>query len=126
MPTSRLFDARRLTADMLHGLMAAVARGLELPPGALRLPPDDSLAPFLQPLATLLSAWVAQQSRDLSIDAALIATRADIEAFLRRVPDNRLELGWRAELVGATVGRIVAGKAAVAYDGAGRLMLVDL
>lgn len=126
MPTSRLFDARRLSADMLEGLMAAVERGLELAAGALRLPPDDALAPFLQPLATLLSAWVSQQSRDLSIDATLIATRADIEAFLRRVPDNRLELGWRAELVGASVGRIVAGEAAVAYDGAGHLVLVDV
>jgi ribonuclease D len=126
MPASRLFDARRLSAEMLEGLLAAVARGLELPAGSLRLPPDDGLAPQLQPLATLLSAWVTQQSRDLSIDATLVATRSDIEAFLRRVPDNRLQQGWRAELVGASVGRIVAGKAAVAYDGAGRLVLVDL
>ena len=126
MPASRLFDARRLSADMLDGLMAAVGRGLDLPAGALRLPPDEGLAPPLQPLATLLSAWVAQQSRNLSIDATLIATRSDIEAFLRRVPDNRLEQGWRAEMVGASVGRIVAGQAAVAYDGAGRLVLVDL
>jgi ribonuclease D len=126
MPASRLFDARRLSADMLEGLLAAVARGLELPAGALRLPPDEGLAPQLQPLATLLSAWISQQSRDLSIDSTLVATRSDIEAFLRRVPDNRLQQGWRAELVGATVGRIVAGKAAVAYDGAGRLVLVDL
>ncbi len=126
MPTSRMFDARRLSSDQLDGLMAAVARGLELPAGALRLPPDTDLAGHLQPLATLLSAWVAQQSRDLSIDATLIATRADIEAFLRGVPDNRLEQGWRAELVGATVGRIVAGQAAVGYDGHGRLVLVDL
>ncbi|MDQ4091305.1 MAG: HRDC domain-containing protein [Actinomycetota bacterium] len=126
MPTSRMFDARRLSSDQLDGLMAAVARGLELPAGALRLPPDTDLAGYLQPLATLLSAWVAQQSRDLSIDATLIATRADIEAFLRRVPDNRLEQGWRAELVGGTVERIVAGRAAVGYDGHGRLVLVDL
>jgi ribonuclease D len=126
MPTSRLFDVRRLSAATVEGMMAAVARGLELPPAALRLPPDDSLAPHLQPLATLLSAWVAQQSRELSIDGTLIATRNDIEAFLRRVPDNRLEVGWRAELVGATVSRIVAGKAAVAYAGNGRLVLIDL
>jgi ribonuclease D len=125
MPVSRLFDARRLSASILEGMMAAIARGLELAPAALRLPPDEGLAPGLQPLATLLSAWVAQQSRDLSIDAALVATRADIEAFLRRVPENRLEQGWRAELVGASVGRIVAGQAAVAYDGSGRLVLVD-
>lgn len=125
MPASRLFDARRLSATMLDGLMAAVGRGLELAPADLRLPPDEGLAPQLQPLATLLSAWVSQQSRDLSIDTTLVATRSDIEAFLRRVPDNRLQQGWRAELVGATVGRIVAGDAAVAYDGAGRLVLVD-
>jgi ribonuclease D len=126
MPTSRLFDVRRLSAEHLEGMMAAVARGLELPASAVRLPPDTDLPSHLQPVATLLTAWVAQQARDLSIDGALIATRTDIEAFLRRVPDNRLETGWRAEMVGATVGRIVAGTAAVAYDGGGRLVLVDI
>jgi ribonuclease D len=126
MPTSRFFDARRLSAEHLEGVMAAVARGLELPRDALRLPPDTELPPHLQPLATLLSAWIAQQARDASIDVALVATRADLESFLRRMPDNRLEQGWRADLVGSTVGRIMAGKAAVAYDGSGRLVLVDL
>ncbi len=125
MPTSRLFDGRRLSQENLEGLLAAVSRGLELPPAEVRLPPDADIAPNLQPLATLLTAWVAQQSRDLSIDGSLIATRADIEAFLRKVPDNRLQVGWRAELVGSSVGRIVAGAAAVAYDGKGRLVLVD-
>ena len=102
-----------------------MARGLELPRGAVRVPPDVDVASHLQPLATLLTAWVAQQSRQLSIDSALIATRADIEAFLRRVPGNPLEEGWRAELVGASAGRIVAGKAAVAYDGT-KLVLVEV
>lgn len=125
MPTSRFFDARRLSAEHLEGVMTAVARGLELAPDALRLPPDTDLAPHLQPLATLLSAWIAQQARDVSIDVALVATRTDIETFLRRMPDNRLEGGWRADLLGSTVGRIMAGKAAVAYDGSGRLVLVD-
>ena len=126
MPTSRLFDVRRLSPEHLEGIMAAVARGLELPSDALRLPPDTDLPPHLQPLATLLSAWIAQQARDASIDVALVATRTDIEAFLRRTPDNRLDRGWRADLVGSTVGRIMAGKAAVAYDGNGRLVLVDV
>ena len=126
MPTSRLFDVRRLSPDHLEGMMAAVARGLELPPDALRLPPDTDLPAHLQPLATLLSAWIAQQARDASIDVALVATRTDIETFLRRMPDNRLERGWRADLVGSTVGSIMAGKAAVAYDGNGRLVLVDV
>jgi ribonuclease D len=126
MPSSRLFDPRRLSSKVTEELLAAVARGRDLPPGELRLPPESDLASHLQPLAALLAAWVAQQSRDLSIDAALLATRSDIEAFLRRVPDNPLERGWRAELVGATAGRIVAGRAAVAYDGTGRLVVADL
>ncbi len=125
IPKSRLFDAGRLSSKVVDELMAAVARGLELPPGAVRLPPDTDLAPHLQTLASLLAAWVAQQARSLSIDATLLATRADIEAFLRRVPDNRLERGWRAELVGSTVERIVSGRAAIAYDGKGSLVLVD-
>lgn len=126
MPTSRFFDARRLSPETLDGLMAAVGNGLDLAPEALRLPPDTDLPAHLQPLATLLSAWIAQQARDASIDGALVATRTDIETFLRKVPGSRLERGWRADLVGSTVGRIMAGKAAVAYDGNGRLVLVDV
>lgn len=125
MPKSRLFDARRLSAAVVAELLDAVARGRDLAKDRIRLPPDNDLPSHLQPLATLLAAWVAQQSRDLSIDATLLATRGDIEAFLRRDPDSELAAGWRAELVGATVGRIVAGTAAVAFDGRSRLVLVD-
>lgn len=126
MPKSRLFDARRLPSETVAELLAAVARGLALTREQLRLPPDTDLAAHLQPLATLLTAWVAQQSRDLMIESALLATRTDIEALLRGVPGNRLQRGWRAELIGATVGRIVAGRAAMAYDGESRLVLVDV
>jgi ribonuclease D len=126
MPRSRLFDSRRLSPETIAEVVAAVARGRDLPRDELRLPPDNDLTSHLQPLATLLSAWVAQQSRDLSIDASLIATRADIEAFVRRVPGNPLTEGWRAELVGTSARRIMTGTAAVAYDGNGRLVLVDV
>ena len=126
MPRTRLPDLRRLSPAVVEELVEAVARGRDLPRSALRLPPEIDLPSHLQPLATLLTAWVSQQSRELSIDATLIATRADVEAFLRRVPGNPLEDGWRAELVGESAGRIVAGKAAVASDGKGRLRLVDL
>ncbi|MDQ6728624.1 MAG: HRDC domain-containing protein [Actinomycetota bacterium] len=125
IPKSRLFDVGRLSSKVVDELMAAVGRGLDLAAGELRLPPDTDLPPHLQTLASLLAAWVAQQSRTLSIDATLLATRSDIEAFLRRVPDNRLEHGWRAELVGSTVERIVDGSAAIAFDGKGSLVLVD-
>lgn len=125
MPKSRLFDARRLSAATVEELLAAVARGRDLPKAALRLPPDNDLASHLQPLAALLAAWMSQQARDLSIDGPLLATRADIESFLRRDPDNPLSRGWRAQLVGASLARIVDGSAAVGYERPGRLVLVD-
>ena len=124
MPKSRLFDPRKLSATTVGELIAAAARGADLPPEDIRLPPD-SLPPHLQGLVGLIAAWVQQQARDLSIDAALLATRHDIEAFLQNEADLRLRQGWRAEVIGATVARIATGRAAVAYDGAGALVLVD-
>lgn len=125
LPRSRLFDAQRIPARIVADVLAAVARGVALPQSELRLPPDTDLPGPLQPLASLLAAWVTQRSRDLGIDPALVATRADIEAFLRQVPGNRLERGWRAELVGADAARVVAGSASVGYDPQGGLVLVD-
>ena len=125
LPKSRMFDARRLSREVIDELVGAVGRGRALPKDELRLPPDNDLPGHLQPLASLLTAWITQQSRDLSIDPALVATRADVEAYLRGVPDSLLARGWRAERIGATVDRIVAGDAAVAYDGKGNLVLVD-
>jgi ribonuclease D len=124
MPKSRMFDVRRLSAATVAELVAAVARGRDLPKAALRLPPDNDLPSHLQPLAALVSAWLAQESRDLSIDGTLLATRSDVEAFLRRDPESQLARGWRSQLVGDSLARIVAGQAGVAYDGSGRLVLV--
>jgi ribonuclease D len=125
IPKTRLFDPRKLSTAAVGELIAAAARGADLPPEDVRLPPDG-LPPHLQGLAGLIAAWVQQQGRDLSIDPALLATRRDIEAFLQNEPGVPLRQGWRAEVIGATVDRIATGRAAVAYDGAGALVLVDL
>jgi ribonuclease D len=124
IPRSRLFDPRKLSTATVAELVAAAERGAALPPEDVRLPPDG-LPPRLQGLAGLIAAWVQQQARDLSIDPALLASRRDIEALLQNEPDQRLRQGWRAEVIGATVDRIATGRAAVAYDGAGALVLVD-
>jgi ribonuclease D len=125
IPKSRLFDPRKLSSAAVGELIAAAARGADLPPEDIRLPPDG-LPPHLQGLTGLIAAWVQQHARDLSIDPALLATRRDIEAFLQNEPDLRLRQGWRAELIGAAVDRIATGRTAVAYNGAGALVLVDL
>ncbi|HKY75288.1 MAG TPA: HRDC domain-containing protein, partial [Acidimicrobiia bacterium] len=124
IPGSRRFDPRKLPNASLKDIVGAAARGAELTPEAIRQPPDR-LPSHLEGLAALIAAWVAQQARDLSMDPALLATRRDVEAFLEDKGDCRLRDGWRAELVGDGVERIVAGRAAVAFDGRGTLVLVD-
>ena len=71
----------------------------------------------------LVSAWVSQLARDLRIDTALLATRADLEALLRGDPDARLAHGWRAEVAGGPIRQLVEGHAALAFDGNGGLLL---
>ena len=122
-PKSRLFDPRKLSTATVGEVLAAAARGAELPPGDLRLPPA-SLPPHLQGVAGLISAWVWQQARDLSIDPALLATRHDIDSFVRNGSDSRLREGWRGEAIGAAAERIAGGQAAVGFDGHA-LILVD-
>jgi ribonuclease D len=123
LPRSRLFDPRKLSPATVKELIAAAARGAALAPEDIRHPPDR-LPPHLQGPAGLIAAWVNQRARDLSIDPALLASGRDIEAFLQNAPDVRLRQGWRAETIGASVGRIASGRAAVAYDGVA-LVLVD-
>ena len=56
----------------------------------------------------------------------MLATRNDLVALLRGDLDARLTSGWRAELLGSGVRSLVAGKAALTFDGKGSLKLVDL
>jgi hypothetical protein len=68
----------------------------------------------------LVSAWVAQLARDERLDPALLATRADIVAFLRGDADARLNSGWRNELVGDGIRRLVGGEAGLTFDPEGQ------
>jgi ribonuclease D len=79
----------------------------------------------LRPALPLIAAWVAQQARDMDLETALLATRADIEALLRGAPDARLSTGWRAELVGEPIRRLVEGEAALAFERGRGLVLTE-
>jgi ribonuclease D len=119
----RGIDGRYLKGDAGKEILAAVRRGEQLPTSQLRLPPTDELDRVLRPAVSLVSAWIAQLAADLSIDAGLLATRADLHAFLRGEADARLANDWRHELVGEPVRQLVDGKAALAFDGRGGLVL---
>jgi ribonuclease D len=79
----------------------------------------------LRPAVPLVSAWVSQRARDLELETSLLATRADLEDLLRGVPGARLTHGWRAELVGEPIRRLVEGEATLAFDREVGLVLED-
>ena len=106
-------------------ILEAVAEGREHP---VDLPErdEDELDRALRPAVTLVSAWVSQLARQQRIDTTLLATRADLVALLGGAADARLAHGWRAEVLGDDVKRLVAGEAALSFDGHGGLRLIDL
>ncbi len=114
-----------LREDVANDLLDAVKRGLDEP-----VPVSDEAAPNtldrdLRPAVALISAWVAQLGRDLQLDGTLLATRGDLEALLRGDDDARLTKGWRAEIVGEPIRRLVGGEAAVAFAGNGELVIEE-
>lgn len=120
----RGLDGRIPKGEAGAELLAAVERGRNLAEADLRLPPVDEVDRRLRPAITLVSAWIGQLAADLALDPALLATRADLQAFLRGEPGARLANGWRRDLVGEAVARLVDGRAALAFDGA-ELVLED-
>ena len=106
-------------------ILEAVAEGRDRP---VELPErdEDELDRALRPAVTLVSAWVSQLARQQQIDTTLLATRADLVALLRGDADARLAHGWRAEVLGDDVKRLVAGDAALSFDGDGGLRLIEL
>jgi len=121
----RGIEGRIPRGDAAAGLLEAVVTGLELPASSVRLPPSDDVERGMRPAASLVAAWIGQLARDLRIDASLLATRADLHAFIRGDPGARLVEGWRGELLGDRVRRLISGEAALAFDRRGGLVLED-
>lgn len=120
----RGFDERHARGKVGEAVLAAVAEGREqeAPKAAS---PSHELDRKLRPAVALVAAWVSQLSRDLEIETSMVATRHDIESLLGGDSDARLTRGWRADLVGERIRRLVEGEAALAFDGRGNLVLED-
>jgi ribonuclease D len=97
-------------------ILDSVRTGLELDWRPPRAPKRADRARELRPAVALVAAWVNQMARDRDLDPALLATRADVEALVRGDDDARLANGWRAELVGGPIRRLVNGDAALAFE----------
>ena len=122
---ARGIDERHWRGNLGKEIIAAVQDGLreEVP---LPVADGEELDRSLRPAITLVSAWVSELARQEKIDTALLGTRGDIIGLLRNDPDARLANGWRAELLGDKVRRLVEGRAALTFDGRGGLKLIDV
>jgi len=118
-------DDRLARGEAGELLLRLVAQGAELPPPARSGTPKREPRPDQRPAVALVAAWVAQLSRELDIDPSLLGTRADIESLVRGDSDARLSHGWRADLAGEPIRRLMSGEAALAFDGDGGLVLEE-
>jgi ribonuclease D len=122
---SRGVDERHTRGVIGKEILEAVAEGITTEAN-LPAPDGDDLDRSMRPAVALVSAWVSEVARDSHIDTALLATRSDLASFLRGDPDARLATGWRHDLLGDGIRRLVAGKAALTFDGRGGLNLIDV
>lgn len=118
-------DGRGLKGGVGDDLLSVIARAKNHQPHRTPSLSVPELPAELRPAVPLVSAWVSQRARDLELETSLLATRSDLEDLLRGVPDARLTQGWRAELVGEPIRRLVEGEATLAFDRAHGLVLED-
>jgi ribonuclease D len=124
-----LASIRGLDGRMRDGtasdLLNAVAAGLSLPASEIQMPESDKIDRSLAPAVTVIGAWLAQRASELDLDPALLATRAELTQLLQNRP-SRLATGWRTDLVGAPLQRLLDGHASlVLRDGGRRIELRD-
>jgi len=118
----RGLDGRHYKGAVAEGLLDAVAMADGLPPLEVEASRRDN-GNDVRAAVTLVSAWVAQLSRDINLDPTLVGTRSDIEDLVRGVPDAKMTTGWRHQVVGGPVDDLLSGRAALAFDGRGGLLL---
>ena len=116
-------EKRHLGHGAREGILDAVVRADQLPPIKEPTSSGADRRQDIRAAVTLVSAWLAQLARDVEMDPALIGTRADIEALVRGDKEARMGIGWRQDLVGSAAGDLLAGRAALVFDGHGGLLL---
>ncbi len=108
-----------------ESLLEAVAAGVDLPLDAVKVPESRPVPSELRAAVPLLMSWVSQRARELDLDPAVLATRNDLEAFLRGDEDARLGSGWRAEALAADIRSLLDGDAALSFEKGVGLVLLD-
>ena len=80
--------------------------------------------PDLDAAVSLLVAWVAELASAERIDRQLLATRDDVKALVHGRP-SRLDEGWRSQLAGAGLHRLLSGEAVIRLADGGRRLRME-
>ena len=119
---ARGVDERYLSGSIAREILAAVKEGRERVV-ELDTQAHDPLEKRLRPAVTLVTAGIGELARTAEIDPTLVATNRDIVALLAG-GESRLAHGWRRDLVGRDIERLLKGESGLSFDGDGRLRLI--
>jgi ribonuclease D len=119
-----LRGVNRLPNDVARELLGVIEAAREMPKQQLRLPEKYDDGPELDAAVALLVAYVAELARAERIEKQLLATRDDIKALVYGRP-SRLDQGWRAELVGDALHRLLDGQAVIRLTNKGRRLRLE-
>jgi ribonuclease D len=114
-----LRGVNRLPNDVVQELLDAVESGREIPKDQLRLPEKYDDGPELDAAVALLVAYVAELARAQRLEKQLLATRDDVKALVYGRA-SRLDSGWRNEIAGESLHRLLDGKAVIRLTDRGR------
>jgi ribonuclease D len=118
-----LRGVNRMASGTATEVLAAVEAGKAMDDAALRRPLRYDDVPDLDAAVSLIVAWVAQLASAERIDRQLLATRDDVKALVHGRP-SRLDDGWRKEVAGQGLHRLLEGDAVIRLvDGGRRLSL---
>jgi ribonuclease D len=114
-----LRGVNRMPGEVATELLAAVQAGRDMPADALRLPEKYDDGPELEAAVSLLVAYVGELARAERIEKQLLATRDDVKALVYGRP-GRLDDGWRNELAGQALHKVLDGEAVIRLTDRGR------
>lgn len=117
-------EGRNLRSHLANEVLGVIEAARGTTPHRPPVSQVPELPSELRPAVPLISAWMTQRARELQLETALLATRSDLEALLRGIPGARLSSGWRAEVVGEPIRKLLSGEAALGFDRECGLVLV--
>ena len=120
----RIRGLGNLSSRLASRVLAAVERGRSLGADELCVPPAKPKGQHVKAAAGLCLAWVHQVAQDEGIEPAMLATRDDVDARLKKRP-SRLDEGWRHALTADGLDALMNGSAALGVR-EGQLTLMNV